>query len=249
VAVAAHGQVKVLGEALAAVPLRADQRAEIEQLASDAETRHGAAKSARAALMTALADQMQRGSIDRVALQPRIDAAAAAFTQSRPADRAGMERLHALLDASQRGAFVDALEAKFEAQHESRTQERQAGHGMLKEWATDLSLSDAQQAQIKDQLHAMHAMKEGAEGHHGAWKQGVHHGKQVMEAFRGERFVLDEIAPQADPQPKAGAMADRMISLAEVVLPILTPEQRSLAAAKLRARAEQMAADMDPEGP
>jgi len=49
---------------------------------------------------------------------------------------------------------------------------------------------------------------------------------------------MAEVAPPQDLGAKATAMCDHMLGVAEVALPILTPQQRSIAAQKLREHAE-----------
>jgi hypothetical protein len=238
VAANAHGPIKMLGTALGEVPLRPEQRTEIEQLATDAETRHGNVVAARKDLMEALAAQVEAGTIDRTALQPKIDAAAKAWEAVRPADRAALERLHAILDASQRTAFVDALQAQLKA---ARGEHAGAKGAHLAEWATDLKLTDAQQEQIRGLLQAQFAAHKGE--HAAAWKEGRAKGKQLFEAFKQDRFVMDEAMPAANLAERASTMSDKFIGVAQTVLPVLTPEQRTLAAQKLRTHAAQGALD------
>jgi hypothetical protein len=83
-----HGPVRLVGEALGDVPLRPDQRTELEKLASDAEARHQATLSARKDIVDAVAAQVEAGKIDRAALQPKIDAAADAWAKVQGDDRA-----------------------------------------------------------------------------------------------------------------------------------------------------------------
>ena len=68
-----HGVVKVFGDALGEVALRPDQRTELEKLAASAEQRHLAMADGKKDLMLTVADQIEKGSIDRAALQPKID--------------------------------------------------------------------------------------------------------------------------------------------------------------------------------
>ncbi|MEO8877103.1 MAG: hypothetical protein ABI461_16035, partial [Polyangiaceae bacterium] len=96
VAANTHGMVKLVGEALSQVALRADQRVAIETLASDAETRHAALLPLRASLANAVAAQVESGTIDQTALQPQIDALASAWDRSRPADHASFQKMHDL---------------------------------------------------------------------------------------------------------------------------------------------------------
>jgi Spy/CpxP family protein refolding chaperone len=240
VATATHGRVKDIADALSVVALRTDQRTEIEQLATAAEARQVTAKAAHGAVMSLLADQIEAGKIDRAALQSKIDLAMSAHLQSRPLDHAAFERLHAILDASQRAAFVDAMEAK--------GQERRAahrGHGdPLASWATDLKLTDDQQDQIRTALRAQWLAHKAAGGEgHGEWKKMHEHGKAMLEAFRGETFSMAQFAPP-DMSANADRMTDHMTHVAEIALPLLTAEQRSLAAAKLRSQG----VDQGPEG-
>src|SRR5579883_2649072 len=233
----AQGPVKMIGLALGEVPLRAAQRTEIEKLAADADARHATTKQARQALAEAVAQQVEAGKIDRAALQPKIDAVATAMEQVRPADRAAFERLHAILDADQRAAFVNALEAQVHA----KMGEHPGKHHMH-QWATDLKLTDDQKSQIhaimKDRFAAMKSEHErhAKDGHDGA------HGKKMLEAFKQDRFVMDEVAPAVDVHAAAKKMSDRMLGFVEAVVPVLTPEQRTIAAQKIRTQATTEAA-------
>jgi len=236
VGVSTHGPVKMVGDALGQVPLRPDQRTELEKLAADAEARHQTVAPARKDLVEAVAAQVEAGTLDRTALQPKIDAAAAAWDGVRTQDRAAFERVHAILDTTQRAAFTDALHAQMKA-----AKGNHAGHpgreGM-KQWATDLSLTEAQQEQIKAAFQAAKA-KNGQAGHDFHAEMKDHHAKggQMMDAFKSDHFVMDEVAPKVDAKQATAKMSGRMLTMIETVLPILTPEQRKIAAGKIRAHA------------
>jgi Spy/CpxP family protein refolding chaperone len=232
-----------MGEALGEVPLTASQRARIEAMARDFEARHAIAQTARKDFMLALAAQVEAGHVDRSALQPKLDTLSTALQNARPADRASLEELHALLGADQRAAFVDALQARTaEGKNEGR------GHHPLKQWADDLKLSEDQRAQIRTALHSRTEATEdrehpGAEAHPHA--DANRHGAKVLSAFKEDHFVLDEVAPARDMAKGAGKMGNHVIGLAEVAVPVLTADQRTLAAQKLRERAN--AIDAGPE--
>jgi Spy/CpxP family protein refolding chaperone len=246
-----HGMVKVVGDALGEVPLRAEQRTEIEKLASEAEARHAPTAEGRKELMLAFADQVEKGTIDKAALQPKIDRVTADLEKVRADDRAALTKLHALLDAEQRSAFVDALEAQMKAKHGEHAGHMKGGFGKLKELADDLKLTDAQKSQIRDAVHDAHKEgkehKDGNEHHgrgrggdgagHAEWKGHGLHGKKALESFREESFDLDKVAPSHDMQAMARFGTDRMSGFAEKILPILTPEQRKSAAEKIRTMA------------
>ena len=243
-----HGVVKLVGDALGEVPLRPEQRTEIEKLAAEAEARHAPMADGRKELMLAFADQVEKGSIDRAALQPKIDKVTSDFEKIRADDRAALAKLHGLLDAEQRNAFVDALETQMKARRGEHRAHAMGGFGKLKQLADDLKLSDEQKSQIKDVMREAH--KEGKE----AWKQhararggergpghaewkGHRGGKKALQAFREDKLDLDKLAPPRDVKAVGRFANVQVTSTAEKVLPILTPEQRKIAADKLRAMA------------
>jgi len=266
-----HGRTKVFADALGQVALRADQRATIEQMAKDAEVRQEPGRQAREALALAIADQVQAGTIDRVALQPKIDAITAAHIAARPADRAAFEKLHGLLTPEQRTAFVTAMQANVpshDGNGAGQGQHRGGGmmRGRMQKWAADLGLSQDQQDQIRTQLQARwqahfaqavvgtdeqktDAIQDGqmaVQGHQMHTQM-----KNTLEAFKGDTFSMDQVAPiQNDKAGQAGAnqFAGHMLGMLEAALPILTPEQRTIAATKLRARAANLEAE-DNEAP
>jgi Spy/CpxP family protein refolding chaperone len=233
-----HGPLKAFADALGEVPLTATQHATIEKMASDSETRHAAARAAHKDLMLAVADQVQAGAIDRAALQPKLTAMVTALQASQPADRAAFEALHALLTPDQRTAFVNALEARH-TEHAGAMQ----GKRPMQQWATDLQLTEDQTKQIHDAMKArwQAAGHDGNGGpHEGAGGPGaghMHQGKQLLEAFAKDRFVMDEVSPPKDVATHAQHMSDHVLGMAEIALPILTPAQRTLAAQKLRDQA------------
>jgi len=61
----------------------------------------------------------------------------------------------------------------------------------------------------------------------------------------GAGFVMDEVAPAKDAGERAQKMSEHFFGLVEAALPILTPQQRAIAAQKLRDRAEAV----EEEGP
>jgi Spy/CpxP family protein refolding chaperone len=231
VAVTAHGPVKLFGAALGEVPLTASQRTAIEGLATAAEARHADARTAGQDLMTTLATQIEAGQIDRTALQPKLDAMVASMQKAQPLDRSAFEQLHAILTPDQRAAFVDAV-----ASHVGDLKDKMGERHGMHQWAADLNLTDDQKSQIKDAMMARFK----ADGHDAKeeWKGAKHQGKQVMDAFKGDRFVFDEVAPPKDVAAMVNRTSGHLLGVAEVALPILTPAQRTLAAQKVREHAQ-----------
>jgi Spy/CpxP family protein refolding chaperone len=236
VAANGHGAVRIVGEALGEVALRPDQRTEIEKLAADAETRHAPLLDGKKQLMLAFADQVEKGAIDRAVLQSSLDKVMADVEKSRNDDRAAIAKLHDILDKQQRNDFVDALEKSFKGKHGFREGEGPPGKafGHMHKLAEDLNLTDDQKDKIKDVFkESWHDMKK---GNHGAWGRGHgrHEGKHALEAFREDKLDLDKVAPPMDLKAMANDGVDRVSKIASQILPILTPEQRKIAADKLR---------------
>ena len=223
----AHGVVKVMGEALGEVSLRPDQRAEIEQLAVSAEQRHASLASGKKDLVLAFADQVEKGSIDRAALQAKADAMVTEFEKNRPDDAAALTRLHAILDSDQRGEFVDALESKMKEKHHGG--EKGLGLHTLKQLGEDMKLTEAQRGQIKDAIKGSH---DGAHAKH------LGEGKKALEAFREDTFDANAIAPSQEViRQRVADGSSKLVTIAEKILPLLSPDQRKYGADKLRSLA------------
>jgi hypothetical protein len=220
-------RVRMAADALSTVPLRDDQRAQIEQLASDADNRYAASGAAHAAILTELASEVESGKVDRASLQPKLDAAADALNAERPAEQAAIVKLHDLLTSDQRAAFVNAIESRGKAKHDEEAHESR-----LDKWAEALQLTDAQKAQIAGALADGARPHRHEAGHHPD-HPGRHHGG-FLESFRGDTV---DLPPAEDAHEQTNAMADHALGVIEKVLPILTPEQRTLAAQKLRDKA------------
>jgi Spy/CpxP family protein refolding chaperone len=246
-----HGVVKLFGAALGDVSLRPDQRTELEKLAASADQRHAAMADGKKELMLAVADQIDKGAIDRSALQPKIDRIVADLEKGRPEDSAALARIHAILDPEQRNAFVDALEARFKGKHhggpdheKGEAGEHHGRMGGLKQLSDDLKLTDEQKTKI---FEAVKAAREGDKGeHHGmrGMRGPMGPGKKALESFRTDTFDPNAAAPPPDKlRAQAAAGTTRILGIAETVLPILTPEQRKIAADKVRAMANS-GADM-----
>jgi Spy/CpxP family protein refolding chaperone len=216
----------LIRNALARVSLRADQKAIVDQLGREAEARHESIVKARTELRAAVADQVAAGKIDRAALKPQLDALFQAIEPVRAADRVALGRLHDILDKDQRNQFVDAIEAQLQERHHDHPAMRHAGR-----WAKELNLSDQQRDQIRA---AMQAKFEGQrEAIKGQWRAMREQKRQMLESFRQDQFSPDPNATFFG-RDKLEHRVGKMLDLAETAVPFLTPEQRAIAAQKLR---------------
>ncbi len=235
VAQTSHGFVKLFGEALGDVDLRADQRVEIEKLAESAETRHTALRTELKAVMLDIADQVEKGTVDKASLKPKVDRAMSKIDEVRPLDQEALVKLHGLLDEGQRAAFVDALEQR----GQKKMEEHKAGGHPMFALAKELDLSSDQRDKIRDAFRdAMQTARNG-EGEHEHGFRGHRGGGRhaMLEAFKSPTFDPKTVGPQGSLAEKAKGKEDAAFAMAEKVLPILTAEQRKTLAAKIRARA------------
>lgn len=264
VAPSSHGFVKVVGEALAEVDLRPEQRAELEKLAQTAEARHAAVRADVKALMLDVANQIEKGAVDRAALTPRIDQVLAKMDQARPEDQASLVKLHDVLDDAQRAAFVDALEARGK-QRMNGAHER-GGHPLMG-LAKDLALTPEQGATIREAMRAIRGERgergeangergpraaqgergeanpergprgpQGERGGHG-WGGRPGGARAMMEAFKQPKFDPSTVGPRGTFAERAKGKQEAAFTVAEKVLPMLSAEQRKTLAEKIRARA------------
>lgn len=234
IAPSSHGAIKMVGAALGEVALRPEQRTEIEKLAADAAARHAPLYEGKKQLMLTFADLVETGAIDRATLQTGVDKVAGDLEKSRNDDRAAIVKLHDLLDKQQRGDFVDALEDQFKGKHEGGPR---AGFGQLRKLAEDMKLTDDQKDKVKDVFKD--AWREGKKEHHGdkhGWggRGDRKAGKHALEAFRDDKLDLDKALPPMDVKAMASGGVEHVAKIAGKILPILTPEQRKIAADKLR---------------
>jgi Spy/CpxP family protein refolding chaperone len=224
---AGFAHLGLIREALDKVALRPEQKAEVEQMMTAAQARHESVRAAHAALRGAVADQILAGKIDRTALKPQIDVLLAAIDQARPDDRAALVRLHDLLDKGQREQLVSAVESSFRARMQGHK-----GQGPQK-WGADLNLNDQQRDQIRAAMRdAFHAQGDGAREN---WRAAHEQGRRLLQSFREDKFTLEGTVVLGRDRIEHGI--DRMIDLANVAVPILRPEQRAIAAQKIRTEA------------
>jgi hypothetical protein len=96
-------------EAVGNVPVSADQRAQLDEVAAETKPKAIATRATRDAVLQTLATQVAQGVIDRPALQPTLDAMRAAASDERTADHAAIARVRGILTASQLSSIQDSM--------------------------------------------------------------------------------------------------------------------------------------------
>ena len=145
--------------------------------------------------------------IDRGAIQSLIDEVTAAAAEEGKAHRAALEKLKGLLDKVQREKLMGAIQAKV-AEAKDEKHGKDEMHRLAEELKLTADQKKAMAAVIKDQT-----------------KDEKDHHAQAKE--RAEKSL--EQSPQHE--------IARLMAIAQHLAPVLTPEQRATAAAKLRERA------------
>jgi Spy/CpxP family protein refolding chaperone len=232
-----HHPGGLIDAALKLESLTPAQRATIEPLRAERTAATTPAREAHSQLLTALAAQVEQAKIDEAALAPSLNAVETADLTAGAELRGLVTRLHAALTPAQRSELVDEIEAGHR---------RGPGHGRHgpgdggghegPAWGGDrLGLTAAQKAQVAVALRAA-VGDGGAEGRPGGERargQGGPLGERAkaLESFRGDAFDASNLEP---PMPHGKFV----VKLAEAMLPILSPAQRSMLAQELRERAD-----------
>jgi Spy/CpxP family protein refolding chaperone len=208
-----HGHRQgVLGAALKIGSLTPQQRSAIEGLIQQDRAARAPVRQADAPVLEVLAHQVEQASIDPQGLAPTLDVEKAAEATEVVVQRSSLNSLHGLLTPAQRAQLVDGIEAHRHARHGG------ADGGSGREHDHGLGLTAAQRTQIAANLRAEIPAGQGTKM------------RAMLEAFRGETFDASAFVTNVAP----GERAER---LAQAMLPVLTPAQRAILAARLRARA------------
>lgn len=219
----------LLGDALRDVKLRPEQRTQIDQLKKDALTTHTALRAAKRVLLEATALQMEASKFDRWALKAPVDAVMQAWEKDSRAERIALDKLHALLDKEQRAQLAAAIEA-------------QLGHGDAGEAGDVRRLGEDLKLDKEQREHLAAWFKDQAKAERESRAQAKDRERKLLDAFKGDKFKSDQAYPLATARVRPQEETDRLVAVAEQLHPVLSGEQRALAATMLRDRASSGAA-------
>jgi Spy/CpxP family protein refolding chaperone len=218
-------------QALDLASLTPVQRIQIQKLSVHRRTAAAPVRQANRALLTELADQVARvdqASIDEAKLAPAVGAVDHAVGATMPVQVDSLNRLHEILTPEQRGMLIDQVEAHLD-QHKAAAR---AAWGPEADWGTAdtppdhaltrLDLSSDQKSQVLTRLRATRETQ--------ASGSLADQTKAFLDAFRSERFD----ARTFDHALRAGENEE---TFAALIVPVLTPVQRTTLAEILRERA------------
>ena len=221
-----RGHGGLVGAALHLDSLTATQRQQIEALKTQEKASRANVAVARGQLMQALASGVASGNVDDKALAPRVNAVEGAIVANEPNDRATLEKLHSILTPAQRTELVGKIESRGAKMHQHAEGAKDGGpREHMGPWARELGLTDAQRDQIKANLQSSKPASDPTLRNE---ERATH--QRVLEAFKSDRFVMNELAPAKDPRLVAGEVTG-MVRMAKASAPVLTAEQRTTAAA------------------
>ena len=226
-----YGPVALVVDSLSKVCLTDDQRGAIEQLGREVRPKEEVVANAHHALVTTLAEDVRSDNFDDAALKSKVDDVVKARKDSSPTLRKALEDLHGILDSGQRAQFVDAIDARLDHM-------KNASKSWADKLATDLGLSDEQKTRVKDVLDTTKSDLESD-------RDRV---KAVFDAFKGDQFNVDQIAPESDVETRVRARTESMVRCAREIAAILTADQRSKLADKIESKAEKNEAGTHPSG-
>jgi Spy/CpxP family protein refolding chaperone len=228
-----HGGVPMfLVMSLDSLGVTDEQRAAITKIQQDLAVKLEPEHAAQGTVLSILADGVAAGAVDKA----KVDAAIAKLdvATAGPATTATSEalnQLHAVLTPPQRKALVDKLQAHWQV-----WQDANAEAGAPAAVASDLRLTADQMSRIRAavQTSPMDATK--------SFDRALADSRMrdFGTAFEREAFDAEALNDGARPTADlAGHGIRRMARVYEAAAPVLTPDQRTKAAARLRVHAAQ----------
>lgn len=216
-----HGKwAKVLKELMGKLSLRADQRASIEQLAKEVHAKMAPARALRAEMVNEIAGQIRTGRVDRAKIDALVKKMQAQHRAAKPVLIAALNRVHRTLDASQRAKLVEELEDRFDR--------RPRHHRKMRKLMKRLKLSDDQKDRIK--AYAKSTFRANRTERIAKLMKLKDQIEDAAEAFKSDRFDAAKLPVFQRSPGQHRPKVQLVIRMAELTLPILTAEQRNLAA-------------------
>jgi Spy/CpxP family protein refolding chaperone len=239
-----HHQIGFIGFALVSIPtlgVSPTEQASVDKIRADIRARMQPAHDAHAALLNLVADGVAAGSLD----QAKIDAAIAKITevstQMDDATNDALNQLHAALSPPERAALALKVQAHYmiweraNADKDAHADQEHEG-GQIHHLAQVLKMTPDQVQKIDAAFTATMASGQSFDS-----KAAEEHLSAFVNGFSGDQFDAKTLT--TSDKANAGVTgwgATRMVKMYQVMLPILTPDQRTALAAVLRDHATKM---------
>jgi Spy/CpxP family protein refolding chaperone len=230
-----HGGVGMLiGMSVRDLDLSADQKVAVEKIRADMQPKLEPLRAAARDLSTLLADGVAAGSVDKAKVDKAIDKLVAQTKTMQAASSEALGKLHAVLTPAQRAALVDKVGENWEkwkashGQDEKDEKEHKSGH--LLALVHDLGLTQEEAQKIKAAFQAK--MKPAPQDHE--HKEVQEHLQKFGVAFKAEKFDPKTVSSEKADSHMARWGATRRAMFLEAAAPVLTPDQRTKLADKIR---------------
>jgi Spy/CpxP family protein refolding chaperone len=239
-----HGGVMLfIAMSLDTLGVSSERRAAVEKIRTDLHARLEPARIAEQNLLVTLADGLNATSFDTTKVDAAVQEVSAAAATVHDASADALNELHAVLTPAERAALVDKVESHWAVWQKANADETgfaKSDDSHLSTLATDLNLTPEQTDKIRAGLGD--AMK----GVPRLDPQEISaHIRAFDDAFRGDKFDAKALTTANGANAHlAGWGAAHMAHFVEVIAPVLTPEQRTKLAQRLREHATH-----DPSAP
>jgi Spy/CpxP family protein refolding chaperone len=207
------------------------QKSQIQALIEQKNAANAGVRAAHEQLLDALADAVSAGTVNSVALAPKVQTVVAAIQAAEPTDRSLLENLHSILTPVQRTFLASQMESQIQMESS-----RQGGddEGHLGWISKKLGLTSTQQSQAEMNYRTYYeAIDPGARAEMRQERM------QMLEAFKGDSFVMSQLMP-----PRGADDIQRWVNhvvvVAAATAPVLTPDQRAAEAALFRTWATKL---------
>lgn len=223
--------------------LAPDQQARVDAIKADLRAKMQPVRDAQKTLLLALADGVAAGNVDPAKVDPAIAGVGAAAAQVHDATKDALNQLHAVLRPEQRAALVDKVEAHWTLWKEANGDEKAAAHehepgGHIAHLAKEIGLTPDQVEKVRASFpQALTAQAQRARFDAAAAEA---HVQAFGAAFRADAFDAGTLAAGGPHNRIASWGAAREARFYGALAPVLTPEQRTKVADKLRAHAGSM---------
>jgi Spy/CpxP family protein refolding chaperone len=242
-----HHHVGFIGFAMLSIPslgLPPAEQANVERIRQDIRAKLQPQHDAMGALINAIADGVAAGNIDTSKTDPLAAKLAEVSTQMDDVTNDALNQLHAALTPPERQALALKVQAHYmvweraNADEQAHPDQEQAT-GQIQHLAQELGLSADQIAKADQAFTA--AMAAAVQQKKFDAQAAEAHLQAFVDRFSSDQFDAKTLTT-AD-AANAGLTswgASRMVKMYQVITPILTPDQRTKLAAKLRERAAKM---------
>ncbi len=232
-----HGGVTLLiALSLDTLGVSPEQQAAVEKVRSDLHARMEPARRAEQILVTTLADGLAAGNVDLASVDAAVAQVTAAAATVHDASADALNELHRVLTPPQRAALVDKVESHWAVWQKANAEESGPTYpndGHLAMLAMSLDLTT-------DQVHRIRAgLGEGMKSLPRFDPQEIAaHLHAFGDAFRSEKFDARTLTTaNAVNAHMVGWGAAHLAHFVETVSPVLTPDQRTTFAERLREHA------------